>query len=82
MRTTKNIKKFMLPFDKAIKQNLIQASFNDFQRSEELRRLITLPYKLGGIGNISPIEIANEEYLNSCELTKKLTNLIIQQEHS
>ena len=31
---------------------------------------------------INLIDIANEEYLNSRELTKKLTNLIIQQEHS
>ena len=82
MRTTKNIENLMLPLDKAIKQKLKQASFNDFQRSEELRSLIALPYKLGGIGNISPIEIAIAEYLNSRKLTKKLTNLIIQQEHS
>ena len=34
------------------------------------------------MGIISPIEIANEEYVNLCKLTKKLTNLIIQQEHS
>ena len=34
------------------------------------------------MGIISPIEIANEEYVNLRELTKKLTNLIIQQEHS
>ena len=82
MRTTKYIENFMLPLDKAIKQKLKQTSFNDFQRSEELRSLIALPYKVGGIGNISPIEITNEEYLNSRELTKKLTNLIIQQGHS
>ena len=29
-----------------------------------------------------PIEIANEEYVNLRELTKKLTSLIMQQEHS
>ena len=65
-----------------IKQKLILALLNDFQISEELRSLIALPCKLGGMGIISLIDIANEEYLNSCELTKKLTNLIIQQEHS
>ena len=37
---------------------------------------------LGGMGIINLVEIANEEYVNSRELTKKLTNLIIQQEHS
>ena len=61
---------------------MILALLNDFQISEELRSLIALPCKLGGMGIISLIDIANEEYLNSCELTKKLTNLIIQQEHS
>ena len=34
------------------------------------------------MGIINPVEIANEEYVNSRALTKKLTNLIIQQEHS
>ena len=47
-----------------------------------MRSLTTLPCKLGGMGIISPTEIANEEYANSCKLTKKLTSLIIQQEHS
>ena len=31
---------------------------------------------------IIPIEIANEEYVNSRELPKKLTSLIMLQEHS
>ena len=82
MRTIENVENFMLPFDKVIKQKLIPALFNDFQISEELRRLIALPCKLGGMGIINPVEFANEDYVNSRELTKKLTNLIIQQEHS
>ena len=31
---------------------------------------------------ISPMEIKNEKYVNSRELTKELTNLIMQQEHT
>ena len=65
-----------------IKQKLILPLLNDFQISEELKSLIALPCKLGGMDIINLIDIANEEYLNSRELTKKLTNLIIQQEHS
>ena len=34
------------------------------------------------MGIINPVEIANEEYVNSRELTKKLTSLIIQHEHN
>ena len=72
----------MLPLTKVIKQKLIPALFNDFQISEELRSWIVLPCKLGGMGIINPMEIKNEEYVNSHELTKELTNLIMQQEHS
>ena len=43
---------------------------------------ISLLCKLCSMGIISPIEIANEEYVNLRELTKKLANLIMQQEHS
>ena len=82
MRTIENIENFMLPLDKAIKHKLIPALFNDFQISKELRSLIALPCKLGGMGIINPTEIANEEYVNSGKLTKKLTSLIIQQEYS
>ena len=82
MTAIENIENFILPLDKAIKQKLIPALFNDFQISEELRSLIALPCKLGRMGIINPLEIANEKYVNSRELTKKLTNLIIQQEHN
>ena len=82
MRAIESIENFILPLDKAIKQKLIPALFSDFQVSEELRTLIALPCKLGRMGIINPLEIANEKYVTSRELTKKLTNLIIQQEHN
>ena len=82
MRTIKNIGNIMLPLDNVIKQRLIPALFNDFQISKELRILIALSCKLSGMDIMIPIEIANEEYVNSRELTKKLTSLIMQQEHS
>ena len=78
MRTIENIENFMLPLDKVIKQELIPALFNYFQISEELRSLIALPCKLGGMGIINPIDIANEEYVNSSELKarKSWSNII------
>ena len=63
----------MLPLTKVFKQKLIPALFNDFQISEELK---------WGMEIINPMEIKNEEYVNSRELTKELTNLIMQLEHS
>ena len=71
MGTIENIENIRLPLDKVIKQKLIPALFNDFQISKELRSLIALPCKLCGMDIIIPIGIANEEYLNSRELTKK-----------
>ena len=82
MRTIKNIGNIMLPLDNVIKQRLIPALFNDFQISKELRILIALSCKLSDMDIIIPIEIANEEYVNSRELNKKLTSLIMLQEHS
>ena len=81
MRTIENIENFILPLDKVIKQKLIPVLLNDFQISEKVRSLIALPCKLSGMDIISLIEIANEHYVISRKLTKKLTNLIIQQEH-
>ena len=81
MRTIENIENFILPLDKVIKQKLIPVLLNDFQISEKLRSLIALPCKLSGMDIIRLIEIANEQYVISRKLTKKLTNLIIQQEH-
>ena len=52
----------------------MQALFNGLQISEERRSLIALPCELGSI--INPVEIANEEYVNSREITKKLTSSI------
>ena len=55
---------------RVIKQNLTPAWFNDFQVLEKLRSLIANPCKLGGMGIISPLEIANEEYINSYYTTR------------
>ena len=70
----------MFPVEKIIKEKLIPALFDGFPMSEELRKLLAFPRKLGGMGIIHPTENANEKY-NSRELTRQLTNSIQQQEH-
>ena len=59
IRTIENIENVLLPLDKVIRQKLITTLFNDFP-TEELRSLIVLPCKLGGMSIVNPIEIANE----------------------
>ena len=71
----------MSPVEKVIKEKLIPALFDGFPISEQFRKLLALPCKLGGMGIIDPTKIANDEYNNSRELTSQLTNSIKQQEH-
>ena len=71
----------MFPVEKIIKEKLIPALFDGFPISEEFRKLLALPCKLGGMGIIDPTENANGKYSNSRELTSQLTNSIKQQEH-
>ena len=59
IRTIENIENVLLPLDKVIRQKLTTTLFNDFP-TEELRSLIALPCKLGGMSIVNPIEIANE----------------------
>ena len=54
--------------------------FDGFPISEELRNLLALSCKLGGVGIIDPTENANEENSNSRELISQLTNSVKQQE--
>ena len=71
----------MSPLEKIIKEKLIPALFDGFPISQEFRKLLVLPCKLGGMGIIDPTENAKDEFNNSRELTSQLTNSIKQQEH-
>ena len=59
----------MSPVENIIKETLIPALFDGFPISEEFRKLLALPCKLGGMGIIDPTENANGKYSNSRELT-------------
>lgn len=76
VRTIKNINIFLSLVEKIIKEKLIPVLFSDLQILDELQKLIALPCQLGGTGIINPLDNAN-----SCELSNKLKNAIIQQEH-
>ena len=59
---------------------MIPSLFIEFPASDDLRKLLALPWKLGGLGIISPTKNANDECNNSRELTSQLTSSIKQQE--
>ena len=61
----------MSPAETTIKEKLIPALFDGFPISEEFKKLLTLPCKLGGMGIIDTTENANDEYNNSRKLTSQ-----------
>ena len=81
MQTINCISNFVSPVENIIKEKMIPALFDGFPVSEEFRKLLALPCKLGGMSIIDPTENANDEYNNSKELISQLTNSIKQQEH-
>ena len=54
MGTINCISYFMSPVEKKVKEKLIPALFDGFPISEEFRKLLALPCKLGRIGIIDP----------------------------
>ena len=80
MRTIRDISNFMSPALKVIKEKLIPNLFDGFLISDEFRKLLVLPCKLGEMGIIDLTKKAIDEYKNSRELTSQLTSSIKQQE--
>ena len=77
MRTINCISHLISPVEKIVKKKkMIPVLFDGFPISEEFRKSLALPCKLGGMGIIGPTENANDEYNNSRELTGQLTNSI------
>ena len=56
VRTIKNISNFMSPVEKIVREKLIPALFDGFQISDELRKFLARPFKLGQMVIIDPTE--------------------------
>ena len=78
-RTIPNIKHLLQPLADEIKDNFLPSLTNNHLCSEDERKLLPLPPKMGGLGIIIPTEIADKEFQNSDELTKLLQKNIIDQ---
>ena len=48
--------------------------------SDTERRLFALPYRLGGLGIVNPVESADAEYERSKAITSELTSMIFAEE--
>lgn len=80
MRTIPDMSTFLEPLEIAIKTKFIPAIFGT-DVSTEMRDMLALPPKMGGLGIINPVKTSGEEFENSKLLTKNLTQLIEEQKH-
>ena len=78
-RTINGISHLFEPLEDAIKNHLIPSLIGREVSCIE-RRMLALPYRYGGLGIEIPTETADREYNASKEITRKLTEMIINQD--
>ena len=77
LRTIPNVKNYLQPLEDTIWYQLLptltgQCAFND-----ELRTLISLPSRLGGLGILNPLSTADSQFNSSLFITGPLVSSII-----
>ena len=79
MRTIPGLENYLLPLEDVISKEFLPDLLECLIKPE-IRELISLPPRLGGMGIINPIKAAVEEFKNSVCLTKQLTKKIVEQD--
>ena len=79
MRTIPGLENYLLPLEDVISKEFLPDLLG-CPIEQEIRELISLPPRLGGMGIINPIKAAVEEFKNSVCLTKQLTKKIVEQD--
>ena len=77
-RTVHDTNEMFQPVENAIRELLIPAICGRKVTDIE-RRMLSLPYRYGGLGIRNPVKTADREYIASSGVTEQLTNLICQQ---
>ena len=80
MRTIPNISKHLIELDNIINTEFIPAITGGITCSNEERKLISLPVKLGGLGIPIFSKIADREYEYSQMISDDLARKIVNQE--
>ena len=78
-RTIKDISFLFEPLEEAIRNILIPAICGKVVSDIE-RKLISLPYKYGGLGIRNPVETCKDQFDQSLAITSELTQMICQQD--
>ena len=80
MRTIPGISPLLRPLENAIKNIFLPALLRTLAVGDEVRELLALPPRMGGMGITSPENLSDKEHLNSIKLTMSLTEKIIAQD--
>ncbi|KAG0723258.1 hypothetical protein GWK47_042997 [Chionoecetes opilio] len=78
--TIPGISPLLRPLENSIRNTFLPALLRSHTMGDDERALLTLPPRLGGMGITSPERMADEENLNSINLTRSLTEKIIAQD--
>ena len=78
-RTTPGIAATLSKLEDQIKGKLIPAIFGERTISDDLRKVCSLPARLGGLGLLNPVEEATHEYECSKIMTQQITEAIYLQ---
>jgi hypothetical protein len=76
-RTMPNLKKFLDPLEKAIRQKFLPALFGSSPLSDPERRLFALPVKYGGLAIDNPTTTADAAYSDSLIFSESLKNQLL-----
>ena len=79
-RVISDIGPLLQPLEDTIREKLIPALCGRMVSDLE-RRMLSLPYRLGGLGIENPVLSADGEYQASCKITQPLAELIVRQEN-
>ena len=78
-RTIDGIQHLLQPIENIIRLQLIPALCDGRNCSDDERKLLSLPIKLGGMGIINVLDTAQCDYETSIQLTSKLKDQIVNQ---
>ena len=79
MRTIDISSSVFQPIEEAIHHQLIPALTGQVSSSSEVRKLLSLPARLGGLNIANPVEIAESQQRASKAITSPLKNMIVEQ---
>ena len=79
MRTINISSSIFQPLEDAIHRQLIPVLTDQVSSSPELRKLLSLPTRLGGLNIVHPVEIAESQLRASKAITAPLKKMIIEQ---